>query len=87
MNEITDEGIEILAPYFDGNATFRELKLENNEGITNKSLQTFAKIIELSHIENVEIKETSITAQSALVDSLASNALKYGFPLMYLRFR
>ncbi len=60
-NNISDAGIEILAPYLDGNMTFNLLYLSENEGITDKSIPLLVKMIESSHVENMHIDYTSIT--------------------------
>ena len=80
INSISDVGVEILAPYLDGNTTFKQLYLNENKGITDKSIPLLVKMIESSHIENMDIIYTSIT-QENIVDvciPLASNVFKYG---------
>ncbi len=85
-NKISDAGIEILAPYLDGNTTFKQLFMHGNKGITDKSTPLLLKIIESSHIENMDINYTSIT-QENIVDvyvSLACNTFKYGLTKLNL---
>ncbi len=85
-NKISDAGIKILAPYLDGNTTFKRLDLSGNKGITDKSTPLLLKIIESSHIENMDINYTSIT-QENIVDvyvSLACNTFKYGLTKLNL---
>ncbi len=78
--KISDAGIEILAPYLDGNTTFKRLNFCENERITNKSILLLLKMIESSHIEKMGIRGTSIT-QTNIIDvyvSLACNTFKFG---------
>ncbi len=85
-NNISDAGIEILAPYLDGNTTFKTLNLSENEGITDKSIPFLVRMIESSHIEDINIDDTSI-AQENIIDvyvSLACNIIKYGSTKLYL---
>ena len=79
-NNISDAGIEILAPYLDGNTTFKRLDLSNNRRITDKSIPFLVKIIESSHIEEMGINNTSITQEDTIdiYVYLACNVLKYG---------
>lgn len=77
-NNISDTGIEILAPFFNGNATLRILDLNSNKKITDKSIPFLVKIIETSHVENIEIKNTEITHRNSLLWPLIFNRLKYG---------
>ena len=79
-NKISDAGIEILVPYLDGNTTFKQLNLNGNKGITDKSIPLLLKMIESSHIERMDLYDTSIT-QENIIDvciPLASNIFKYG---------
>ncbi len=78
-NNISDKGIEILAPHLDGNTTIKYLGLYYNEGITDKSIPFLLKMIESSHIEDIGLHETSIT-QDNIIDvciPLANNIFKY----------
>ena len=76
--KISDAGIEILAPYLDGNTTFEWLYLKDNNGITDKSIPLFLKIIESSHIQSIDILGTSISQKKVFVIPLASNTVKNG---------
>ena len=79
-NNISDAGIEILVPYLDDNTTFKELSLDGNKGITDKSIPLLLKMIESSHIEDMGIAKTSITQDNSIdiYISLAINIFKYG---------
>ncbi len=88
-NKISDTGIEILVPYLNGNTTFKRLYLYENKGITDKSIPLLLKMIESSHIENMDIKLTSIT-QKNIIDvcvSLACNVFKYGSTKLNLSWK
>ncbi len=78
-NTISDAGIEIFAPYLDGNTTFKSLYLKVNEGITDKSIPLLLKMIESSHIENLSVYATSITQKNMIniYVFLATNIIKY----------
>ena len=78
-NKISDAGIEILAPYLDGNTTFKELSFNWNKGITDKSIPYFVNMIESSHIVDMDISGASIT-QKNIIDvcvPLTINRIKY----------
>ncbi len=88
-NKISDTGIEILAPYLDGNTTFEYLDIYGNEGITDKSIPFLVKMIESSHIEYIGMAFTSIT-QEEIIDVcilLASNTFKYGSTKLILSYK
>ena len=77
---ISDAGIEILTPYLDDNTTFKELYLSDNKGITDKSISLLVKMIESSHIEDIDVSGTSITQDNIgnVCIPLACNIFKYG---------
>ncbi len=79
-NTISDTGIEIFAPYLDGNTTFKRLNLYGNKGITDKSYPLLVKMIESSHIEDMIINNTSITKKNIIDVRILSisNIFKYG---------
>ncbi len=77
LTRISDAGIEILAPYFEGNTTFKGICLEHNKGITDKSTPLLMKILESSYIVRMNVYETLITQQNTIALSLASNIFKY----------
>lgn len=83
---ISDAGIEILAPYFDGNTLFRQLHLSRNKGITDKSFPLLMKMIESSCIEYIGIVDTSITQKNIIYTLSACNAIKYGSTSLYLSY-
>ncbi len=79
-NKMSDAGIKIFAPYLDGNTTFKELNLNNNKTIADASVPLLLKMIESSHIVNMDISSTSIT-QENIIDvyaSLICNRIKNG---------
>ncbi len=79
-NNISDAGIEILAPNIDGNTTFKQFDFGGDYRITDKSIPFLVKMIESSHIENLGVTNTSIT-QENIIDvcvSLATNTFKDG---------
>lgn len=83
-NKVTDKGIEILAPYLEGNKTFRILSLHGNSGITDKCVHLLGKMIQSSHIKEIDIKGTSITQKNALVVPLACNKINHGSIMLEL---
>ncbi len=79
-NKISDAGIEIFAPYLDGNTTFKRLPIDYNKGITDKSIPLLVKMVESSHVERMGVNFTSITQESIInvYVPLACNVFKYG---------
>ena len=89
FNNIPDAGIEILASYLDDNTTFKRLYLSGNKGITDKSYPLLLKMIESSHIEDMDVDNTSI-AQKNIIDVyllLACNTFKYGSTKLDLSYK
>ncbi len=86
-NKISDTGIKILAPHLDGNTTFKQLNLYGNKGITDKSIPFLLKMIESSHIENIDIRDTPITQMNLISVSLACNTFKYGSTKLDLSYK
>ncbi len=75
---VSDRSIEILAPYLAGNITFKRLDISENQTITNAAIQFLLKMIESSHIEWLNIKDTRVAQMNALVIALAQNMIRYG---------
>lgn len=75
---ISDTSIELLAPYLDGNTTFKSIHFSGCEKLTNKSLPFLTKMIESSAITYIDISLTSITEQSALTVLTTRNIIRYG---------
>ncbi len=86
-NNISDVGIEILAPYLDGNTTFKGFYLNFNKGITDKSIPFLVKMIESSHIVDMGINNTSITQINTLAMPLACNTFNHGSTRLDLSFK
>ena len=84
---ISDAGIEILAPYLDGNTTFKGLQFTGNKGITVKSIPSLMKMIESSCIEDISIERTSITQNDIFHASLACNRIKNGSTGLQLSYK
>lgn len=82
---ISDSSINILAPYLEGNTTFRQLCLSRNEGITDKSIPILVKMIESSHIMDIDIRSTLITEPNAITIAVARNIIRYGYNTMDLQ--
>lgn len=66
-NTVSDTGIGILVPFLDGNTTFKRLYLNENKGITDKSIPNFVKLIETSYIKVIDIDDTSVTRNGELL--------------------
>lgn len=81
---ISDTGIEILAPYLDDNITLKHFSFEGNEGVTDKSVPMLLKMIESSHLEALDINETSITQNHDITLLLSFNRIKYGSDSLHL---
>lgn len=77
-NRITDIGLEILLPYFDGNKTFMRLFLHGNMLSKDKSIPLLLKIIEISCIEKLLPFEMTTPENKIFLAPLADNVLKNG---------
>lgn len=77
-NKILDAGLEILAMYVEGNTTFKRLDVNDNRGITDKSIPVLAKMIESSHITEIGFTDTSITQRDIFTALFAQNVIKSG---------
>lgn len=82
--QISDAGIATLMSYLDGNMTFRHFRLAGNKAITNESIPSLIKMIESSHLENLDISCTSITQKNALGISISLRVLKLESSKLYL---
>ncbi len=89
QNKISDKSIEILAPYLDGNITFKRLDWSGDRRITDKSIPFLVKMIESSHIEDMDVDNTSITQENSIDVwiSLACNTFKYGSTKLDLSYK
>ncbi len=76
-SNISDRDVEILAPYLDGNSTIQHISLSYNHMITDVSIPYLLKIIESSHIADLDLTGTLITSKSLLNISIATNVMKY----------
>lgn len=84
-NKISDAGLEILCENIQGNASLRILDISDNKGVTNASLKPLMDFVDSSNIENVDIRNTSITKKNALFTILAVNCVKNGTENIILR--
>lgn len=75
-NKITDKGIEILAPYLDGNKTFEYLDLVGNDKITMKSMPLIVKTIEHSRMKGFWVYNCNIKTFAHVNVPLAINIIK-----------
>ncbi len=78
QNDISNKGIEILVPYIKDNIILKSLNLSNNPGINDESIPLLLNIINSSDIEQIDIAETFITQEKALLAPLVENILKKG---------
>lgn len=81
---ISSIGIEILAPYLDGNTTFKHLSLFNNDKILEQSIPLLVTMIESSAIDTVKVEQNDIDKNHKLAVPLACNAIKYGSRILHL---
>lgn len=75
---ISDAGIEVLAPYIYGNTILSMIFLSGNKGITDKSVPYLTKIIETSCIVDIWVNDTSITQRNVLKTSFVCKLISYG---------
>lgn len=59
-NEISDNGVKILAEHLIGNSALQDLDLSFNNGITNTSIPFLLEIAKTSSIESMNLQFTSI---------------------------
>lgn len=86
-NLITDKGIELLAPYLEGNLTFKYLSLYGSRIITDKAITSLTRMVESSHIEDIDIRITLVTDENVLTIPLAHNVIQYGSPKLDINSR
>lgn len=83
----SDAGIEILAPYLEGNTALKSIDFYESQGITDKSIPFLMKMIGSSHIEDIDIDGTSITQRNFIAPLLALNSFKYGSTQLNLSYK
>lgn len=76
-NSVSDKGVSILIPYFEGNTTFKSMILSGNREVTNASVKPLIKTIESSHIESILVNDTKMHQKFRLALPLAINNFKY----------
>lgn len=76
-SQISDKGIEILASYLTSNTSLIHLGLFGNKNITDTSVPTLMAMINSSHIQDVDIDETSAIQKNGIIIPLVQNILKY----------
>lgn len=65
-NNISDSGIEALSKYMSEDVKIKEFKFWRNEAITDVSVPMFMNWIEITFVEKIDIKNTSISQQLSL---------------------
>lgn len=83
-NNISDDGIGVLAEYIAGNTTLNGLYIYSSRKISNFSLPILVKMIESSRLTDVKVNNSSFNKHNALVLPLALNAIKFGSPVLDL---
>lgn len=78
-NKITDKGMEILSDYLKDKKLLKRLDLNGNKGITDKLVICLLNMLDLSHIDFMDISGTSITQHSEIAIFLEINKVKNGF--------
>lgn len=81
-NKITDHGICILSSLMEGNTTLQRLSISGNKDISDKSISPLIKLIQNTHLEDVNMEYTSATRENVIVSHLAKNILKCGYNKM-----
>ena len=77
-NKITDKGVEILSHLLDGNESFKILNLSGNKGVTGQSIEILLKVIQQSHIIDIDIRGTLIENQDTFLIPIVLNKFKFG---------
>ncbi len=75
-NNISDAGISMLEPYIIGGTKLEYLGFAGNKGITDKSFEELSKMLQSSLIEHINIGETSMSNQYALLALQIINKIK-----------
>ncbi len=75
-NKLTDNAIQLLSKYLNGNTTLEIIGLQNLEEITDHSKPYFLDLIQTSHIQKIDIYRTPITDPKFLIAPLAESILK-----------
>ncbi len=76
--KFTDQGLEILAPYLDGNTTLKKLSFDNNLKLTDECIPSLLKMIQSSQIRDIGIEDTEIDQKHLLLAPLIINHFRYG---------
>lgn len=84
---VSDKNIAILAPYFEGNTTFKTLYLSGNKEITNKSIPFIVKMIESSTMDQLNVDGTSISKLSEINIALAQNVIRHGLEKIEMAYK
>lgn len=77
-NHVTDKGVEILLTYLAGNTSLKELWMDRNLQITDKSIPFCLQILNSSHLQVLNIINGGVTQLNELVIPQARNVMKYG---------
>jgi len=72
---ISDKGFEILTPYLKGNEILKNLNLDKNNNITEKSIPIIIEMIINSRIEHIWCDSISL---GEIISLLAINQMNYG---------
>lgn len=77
-NKLTNEGMKILYLYLMQPTSLRVLGLSGNAAITQISFPLLVGMMEISHIENLDLNFTCVRPNQELAFLSASNKLKNG---------
>ncbi len=86
-SRVSDKGIEILAQYLNGNTSLICLDLFGNKLVSDTSFSILVKMIETSHMQDIDINETLINQKNEIIIPLVQNILKYGFSKLLMTNR
>ncbi len=78
LDRITDNELDRLIPILKSNPSLKTLNLSNNSGITNKSIDPLLDLVKQTNIEDINIRNTSISNKNVLLVPLAFNQLRQG---------
>lgn len=78
VTNISDAGIEIIAPYVCKNTTLTKIFFFGNQAMTDKSLPLFLKMIESTNIERIDLRNTAIQDVKPLLIPMIHNMIRRG---------
>ncbi len=80
---ISDDEIEMLSKYLEGNNSLEGIYMFDNPLVTDRSVPTLLKIIESTNIKDLHATSTSIKNHKEIMIALAKNIVMKGFKAIH----